>query len=167
MNNIQDRKTINNYLGNRGLATLDNPGGLCQQLGYLVEDETHLKQILNRCAPELRRECYEAVLPHLRFKARPLDVYLSELGAEAEAEQLPVVNEAGKFRAYNPPDIRTVQRVVEESISSWHLTLTCKKCLREETFHGGRRADVIFKARDAGWTYEAANGGRETCPACP
>ena len=165
--NIQDRLTINRYLGNRGLATLDNPGGLCQQLGYLVEDEEHFKQILNRVSPELCRDCYDALTPHLRFKARPLDVYLSELGAEAEAQQLPTVDEDGKFHAYNTADIRTVQRVVEESISSWHLTLTCKRCLKEETFHGGRRADVIFKAREAGWTYESANGGRETCPSCP
>ena len=165
--NIQNRKTINNFLGNRGLATLDNPGGLCQQLGYLVEDEEHFKQILNRVSPELRRDCYESIAPHLRFKARPLDVYLSELGTEAEVQQLAVMDEEGKLRAYNPPEIRTVQRVVEETLGSWHLTLTCKKCTREETFSGGRRADVIWKARDAGWTYSPENGGSEVCPTCP
>lgn len=159
----QDRKTINRYLGNRGLATLDDPQGLTAQLGFLVESDQHLKQLINKCEPQYRREMYEALRPHLHFTARPLDEYVSELGLEAEIQQLPTVDQEGKFHAFTVQNIRTV---VEETISDQHLELTCRRCTRSEIFHGGRRIDAIYNARQAGWTYDPANGGSEICPKC-
>jgi len=174
---MDNRKTINNYLGNRGLSTLDNPQGLCQQLGFLVEDDRHFMQMLNKCLPQYRRDMYEALRPHLRFEARPLDVYIAELGMQAEIEKLPTVDADGKFHEYRTPEIRTespdlaedIKDVVEETLAKKHLTVTCRKCTREETFHGGTRADVIYKLRAAGWTWgvDDAGEGREICPDCP
>jgi hypothetical protein len=166
---MQNRKTINNYLGNRGLSTLDDPQGLCQQLGFLVEDDKHFMQLLNKCQPQYRRDMYEALRPHLRFAARPLDVYIAELGMEAEIQQLPTIDGDGKLRAFRLAEIRTVENVVEETLSKLHLTLTCIRCTREETFHGGTKGDVIYKARAAGWTYglDKTGQGHEICPECP
>jgi hypothetical protein len=179
--NIQNRKTINNFLGNSGFATLDDPQGLIPQLAFFVEDDEHFKQLLNRCTPELRRDMYEALRPHLSFSPRPLDVYISELGLEAEIQQLPTLDEQGRFVAFRVQDIRTREEeslrsliggMVEEAIAQHHLVLTCRSCTREEVFHGGRRADAIMKARQAGWTYgldrnAGADRAYELCPDCP
>ncbi len=171
---MDNRRTINNFLGNRGLATLEDPQGLCAHLGFLVEDDKHFKTMLNKCEPQHRREMYEALRPHLSFEARPLDVYIAELGMEAEIQQLPTVDNDGKFHAYRIPEIRSVvQDVVEAAISKKHLTVTCKKCTKVETFHGGTRGDVIHKLRMAGWTWgvdpnsATADEGFEICPDCP
>src|SRR4051794_18689680 len=174
---MDNRKTINNYLGNRGLSTLENPQGLCQQLGFLVEDDAHFRQILNKCEPAERRNCYEALRPHLRFMPKPLDVYVAELGMEAEIRQLPTVDNDGKFHAFRTQTIQTeeaaiadvIQDTVEAAISKLHLTVTCRGCTKEETFHGGTRADVIYKLRAAGWTWgvDPAGEGLEICPDCP
>jgi hypothetical protein len=169
---------INHYLGNRGLATLDDPNGLVQQLAFFIDDDEHLKQIINRCDRDLRRDMYEAVRPHLSFTPRPLDVYISELGMEAEIQQLPTLDEQGRFQPFRVQDIRTqeetelrslIQDFVESAITKHHLTLTCRSCTREETFHGSRRADAIAAARAAGWTYglDAAGTGFEICDQCP
>jgi hypothetical protein len=171
---MDNRRTINNYLGNRGLSTLDNPQGMVQQLGFLVEDDKHFMQMLNKCQPQYRHDMYEALRPHLRFVPRPLDVYIAELGMQAEIEQLPTVDNDGKFRAFRTPeidalDVKRIEDVVEETLASKHLTVTCKRCTREETFHGGTRGDVIYKLRAAGWTWgvDPTGEGQEICPVCP
>lgn len=126
--------------------------------------------MLNRCAPEERRNLYEALRPHLSFEVKPLDVYISQLGAQAEAERLPTVDADGRFHAYRPAEIRTqVEDLVEEAVSTKHLTVTCRKCTKTATFHGGTRADVIYKLRAAGWTWglDTTGEGSEICPDCP
>jgi hypothetical protein len=45
---MDDRQKINRVLGKAGLSTLEDPGML-EQLGFLVEDDKHFKQLLNRC----------------------------------------------------------------------------------------------------------------------
>jgi hypothetical protein len=111
---------------------------------------------------------YEALRPHLRFEPRPLDVYIAELGMEAEIEKLPVMTGDGKLNPHHTQDIRTIERVVEESISRLHLVMTCRSCTREEAFHGGQREDVIRKGREAGWRYYVGDAGEgyEICPEC-
>ena len=172
---MQNRKTINNYLGNRGLSTLDDPRGLVQQLGFMVEGHDHFKQMINKCPPQERRNMYEALRPHLRFEPKPLDVYVSELGMEAEAQKLPTLDVDGKLHEYRPAEIQTVVRdVVEETLAQHHLVLECRKCTKTATFHGGRKVDAISNARQAGWTYglnQPAGSDEirryEICPDCP
>lgn len=176
---MDNRKTINRYLGNRGLSTLEDPQGLVMQLGFLVEGHDHFQQLINKCEPQHRRDMYEALRPHLRFEAKPLDVYIAELGMQAEIEQLPTVDSDGMFHAFRPAQIwsaearqdleKQVGDLVEAEGSKHHLELTCKKCTRTETFHGGLKAEAIHKARLAGWTYglDHEGKGREICPECP
>ena len=182
---IENRKLINRYLGEHGLSTLDDPQGLATQLGYLVDDDEHFKRLINKCDPQYRNEMYQALAPHLRFTPRPLDTYISELGMEAEAQQLPTVDEDGKFHAFNIQDIKSrlvISEIVEEHLAKQHLHLVCRSCTREQVFHGGTKADAIHKARAEGWTYGldpnpgagineagANEAGRayEICPDCP
>ena len=165
---MDNRQTINRYLGNRGLATLENPGAMVQQLGFLVEDDQHLKQILNKCEPHERRNCYEALRPH--FASRRGRWTSTSRSWDGGAD--PGVADSGQRRQVprlRTPEIRSVQAAVDGEMAKHHLTLTCRKCTREETFHGERRAEVIFKAREAGWTYglDGSGKGKEICPSCP
>lgn len=165
-----DRHSINRYLGNRGLSTLEDPHGLVAQLGFLIEDHDHFRRALLKCEPDERRNMFESLRPHLSFEPKPLDVYIAEAGAEAEAQQLPTVDAEGKFHAYRPADIRTIERVVDETLSAnhLHLSVTCRKCTVVATFHGHSRREVVEKLRSAGWTWDEIKGdGLEICPECP
>lgn len=156
-------------LGRAGLATLDDPAGMCQQLGFLVEGHDHFRQLLNRCDPEHRRDMYEALKPHLRFEAKPLDVYISELGQIAEREQLPTIGPDGLFQPFHVAEIRTdLERAVDQAIAKWTLTVVCRKCTREAEFYGARKADCVQAARDAGWVLQIIGDTKfEICPECP
>ncbi len=163
-----DRTLLNRYLGLHGLATLDDPASLIPQLGFLVEGHDHFRRILIKCVPDERRSMYEALRPHLGFEAKPLDVYIAEAGAEAEAQQLPTVDAEGNFVAYHTATIRTIERLVDETLSAHHLSVTCRKCTKAATFHGHSKRDALDKLRSAGWTWDEMNGnGLEICPDCP
>lgn len=48
------------------------------------------------------------------------------------------------------------------------LTLTCRKCTRQEQFTGNTKPGAIMNARRAGWTYDELLGNcSEICPECP
>lgn len=173
----RDRQTINRYLRAHGLATLEDPQAMVPQLAFHIVDHEHFKRLINTTEPEYRREMYEALKPHLGFEPKPLDVYIAELGQQAETEQLPTVDRDGNFHAFRVSTVKSasseleevIVEILEEELSKFHLTLTCRSCTREETFHGGTRGDAIWKARRAGWTYGLDNTGRgrEICPECP
>jgi hypothetical protein len=60
------------------------------------------------------------------------------------------------------------QAAVNEMFVNHHLTVTCRKCTKTETFSGVRKADAVQAARDAGWVYDIFVGrGSEICPDCP
>jgi hypothetical protein len=165
MQTSRDRAQINNSLGRHGLATLDDPRGMLQQLGFLVQDHAHLRRMLIKCEPSERHTMYESLRPHLSFEPKPLDVYISEGGADAAARQLPTIGPDGQLHGYSVPEIIT--GIAEEAIAKVHLTVTCKKCTRTVTFCGTRKADAVQKARFEGWTYNELNAtGYEVCPSC-
>jgi hypothetical protein len=166
---VDDRNLINRYLGNRGLSTLEDPASLIPQLGFLVEDHDHFRRVLMKCKDEReRQEMYEAMRPHLRFEPKSLYVYIKEAGLEAEAQQLPTVDAEGNFHAYRSAQIRTIERLVDERLTAFHLSVTCRKCTKAATFHGYSKRDALDKLRSAGWTWDELNGdGLEICPDCP
>lgn len=169
-----ETRSINNFLGNRGLATLDDPKALFEQLGFLIETEQEFRGLLDKCEPEGRRAMYDALTPHFRFPVKPLDVYIAELGAEAYARQLPTW-EDGKMKPFEPIELKTrehsdaylIEKAVLESQPHKKLWLVCRKCTREEVFTGEHKGACISAARTAGWTWDELKGdGREICPTC-
>lgn len=171
MRTATEKKRINNFLGNRGFATLDDPGPMVQQMGFCVRDHEHFRQMLTACDGLERANMYNALRPHLRFEAKPLDVYLSEAGDLAERKQLPIQTPEGKLVPYNAPVIESEEYLIEkmlyQKLMEFHLTLLCRKCTKVEQFHGGRKADAIQDARNAGWAYEEVDGkSGEICPEC-
>ena len=124
---VKERLEINNFLGRRGLATLDDPRGLVQQIGYLVQDHDHLRSMLIRCEPEHRRDMYESLKPYLRFEARPLDVYIAEGQQDAERRQLPTIGEDGQLVPFKPAEIHTGEAGDQAPSSSAVLCGACGK----------------------------------------
>lgn len=199
----QQKHALNRLLASAGLGALDNPMRLCNELASYVRDHEHFRQLLTAAQPETRRDMYEAMTPYLAFHAKPLDVYMSDSGALAEAKQLPTVDENGYLHPFSPPvvasvagqnqmavpvcfnprhpqgvaneqpqgstsDVETAQAAVNDAFGRGHLILTCKKCTRTEAFPAVNKANAIFAARNAGWTYDEARGDcSETCPDCP
>ena len=104
--NPQLKNRINRMLGQRGLAQLDE-AGLVSQLGFLVRDHDHFLSLLIACEPSERRHMYDALVLNLRFKARPLEEYVSEARADAEARRLPVQEPDGSLKEFKVPEIKT------------------------------------------------------------
>jgi hypothetical protein len=95
----QQKHALNRLLASAGLGALDNPMRLCNELASYVRDHEHFRQLLTAAQPETRRDMYEAMKPYLAFHAKPLDAYMSESGALAEAQQLPTVDADGMLHA--------------------------------------------------------------------
>lgn len=164
---MPDHRIINRLLGESGLAQLTDPG-LPAQLAALVRDECHFKSLMLACEPAERTAMYEAMAPNLHFRPRPLHEYLIEAQREAEARQLPTIDEAGRLHEFRPAELKTVQEIVEAKMLPEHLTVTCRKCTAQATFHGARKCDAVQAARSAGWAYDATGETPfEVCPDCP
>jgi hypothetical protein len=153
-----ESNAINRVLKARGLPGLDEPG-VAEALAFLVEDHTHFMELLRACEPGLRRDMYEAMSPHLRFPARPLDHYVFEAQAFAAAAELPVMDEQGFLHPYNTPTVVTVEVPVTE------LWAACSKCSKEGIFLGATKADAIYTMRSAGWAFDES-ALQHICPDC-
>ena len=173
MTTSAERRRMNNFLANRGFATLDDPSAMVRQMGFIIPDHDGFRALLATCEPEYRTGMYNALKPHLRFEAKPLDVYLAEAGSMAEAKQLPTIgDDGGSLQPFRAREIMTpeyiAQQALEQALLQHHLTVTCRKCTKQAQFHGARKADAVQAAREAGWVYDTLTGaGREICPDCP
>ena len=167
------RKRINTYLGNRGLAQLDDPG-LFAQLAYLVRDHDHLRSLLVAAEPDQRCAMYDALASSLRFKPRTLEEYLIEARQDAEARQLPWIAEDGTLKQYLPPEAHSdsaemefLEAAISEAVAKERLDVVCRKCTRAASFYGTDKWEAVQAARDAGWAYSWIDGqGFEICPVC-
>jgi len=156
MRSPQESHAINRVLTSRGLPNLEEPGTIAQ-LAYIVEDHQHFLELLRACDPQLRREMYEAMKPHLRFPAHPLEDYMIAAKEYAASAELPVMEEDGTLRAYSPPEI---------SRPVFELQVKCSRCDRTEVFLGERKADAIQRVRRASWAWDESAHARHYCPQC-
>ena len=176
MSASSERVRVNQMLMSHGLGKLDDPG-LIPQLGFLlgtvVTGHDEFRDFLNRCEPAGRRDFYEAMRSYLKFPVKPLDVYVAEIGARAEAAQLPTVAPDGTLQQFHAPSVQTAraeselaiaQNAVESSLR-WHFEVTCTQCTRFAVFHGMTKYETLKQARVAGWQFQAASQ-TELCPAC-
>ncbi len=145
-------------------------------LAGTIADDAALSRLLGEIPVAEKHDVYEALRPHLGFKAKPLDVYVAEAGKRAEADQLPLLDAGGRILPFKPArnastDVRDAEAAIAASIAESTLILRCAKCTRVDKFHGvGRetKVDVILKARREGWVYDyQATPPVEICPECP
>ena len=114
----------------------------------MVQDHEHLRSLLVRCEPENRSAMYDSLKPYLRFTPKPLDVYISESAERAANQDLPTIDSMGNINFSPAPayelgsDTAVAQAAVNEMFANYHLTVTCKKCTKTETFERqeGRRS---------------------------
>lgn len=154
----------------KALRTRGLPEDFGQAIAFLagqIRDHDHLAQMLTSMEAADRVDFLESVRPHLKFRAKPLDVYVSAMGQRAEREQWPTQGPDGKLKAFKPAvDVATAEKAIANALAERHLTLTCSKCLTFDSFPmiGLETAvDVRRKALAAGWTLHP----QEICPTCP
>lgn len=144
-------------------------------MANMIRNHEHLASILSGEPPELRRDTYEAVRPHLRFEAKPLHEYDTDARQKAEREQLPYLAADGSLIPFVPAsDAESINRHAEESmmkaLAKSTLTLVCAKCLLEEKFYALESETptaVVRRARITGWRYDfKADPVVEICPGC-
>lgn len=169
---MQDRIAINRALSGLSLGQLEDGAALVSMLASFVEGHDQFRQLLVKCEPDQRRDMYESMRPYLRFVPLSLDQYLSDAARMAAERQWPTQGADGKLHPFRVPEIGSDEAIIAdaiaESLAEEHLRLVCRKCTREATFHGLRKADAVFAARNAGWSYdEIAGDGFEVCPECP
>jgi hypothetical protein len=75
------------------------------------------------------------------------------VSAERAANQgLPTIDSTGNIHFKEPPtyelgsDPAVAQAAVNEMFANHHLTVTCKKCTKTQTFSGVRKADAVQAA---------------------
>lgn len=152
---------INRVLRSHNLGTLEDPG-ITSVLGDMVADHEHFTELLRACEPDLRREMYEAMRPHLNFAAKPLEDYIIASKEHAAAAQLPVMDADGKLHPFNAPFAGSQ---VARPAAQWELHVTCRRCGTSVYFTGERRADAIDNLRQSGWVYDEL-GVWHLCPEC-
>jgi hypothetical protein len=165
------RQIIRKVLDTCGLEDVASAHELFQHIAAQCESHDDFRKLIDKTEPAQRVRAYETLKPHLRFEAKPLDVYIAENQNEAERKQLPIVTADGKLAEFKKPEIRTdafvIAEAIQKSLSKIRMTVVCRKCTREAAFFGDRKADCISQARSAGWAHdETLAVGGETCPAC-
>jgi hypothetical protein len=152
----RDENAINRVLKARGLGSLDEPGTVAH-LAYLVEDHTHFMELLRACDPELRRQMYDDMRPHLRFAAKPLEDYVIAAKEHAEAAQLATLDDQGFLQPF---------RIGVIELPAVELWVVCSRCGAQNIFLGDRKVDAIRDMRDAGWAFDSSVEARHLCPEC-
>src|ERR1017187_7252061 len=88
MPTAQNSVLINKQLQKLGFGTLKDPS-LFDQMAMVIRDHTHFRRLLMAVEEGQRHIAYEALALKLRFKAKPLEDYITESKILAEQNQLP------------------------------------------------------------------------------
>lgn len=158
MRSAAESNAINRVLKAWGLGSLNDPG-IVETFARAVDDHEHLTKLLRACDPELRRDMYEAMRPHLRFTAKPLEDYIVSAKEHAEAAQLPTIDSAGNLHPFDTPNVTVVE------VPEFELWVQCHRCQKEAWFYGERKADAIHTMRKESWAYDESEC-RHLCPEC-
>jgi len=159
-----DQQKVNRALKTRGLGGLDDPN-LMKQLAFLVRDHAHFRKILVLLEPRKRYECYTALTPYLRFKAKPLDDYILEAKEIAGREHQKAAYEAQSELEILAQDAIRKAQAIEDGKGL--LKLTCRTCDRSEGFTGKTADEAYAAARIDGWRMIGhPNRKQFLCPRC-
>ena len=160
MRTQQESNAINRVLKSWGLGSLNEPG-IVETFARAVDNHDHLTKLLRACEPQLRRDMYQAMKPHLRFTAKPLEEYVIAAKEAAEAAQLPRMDAEGNLLpyAYITASIMTVE------VPEFELWVQCHRCRKEAFFYGERKVDAIQVMRNSSWAFDELNESG-MCPEC-
>ncbi len=150
-------------------AVVNNWKGSPNRHGEWIDRHKFLRDLLSECDKQYRTEMYEAIVPHLRFKAKPLAEYESMMTARMEGLiSLGAARAEGK--APRPIEVgrKKYAEATREFATHALATLHCQRCWRKKNFIGDTPAGAMITARKAGWQriFDKDTAAKETCPAC-
>ena len=172
------QRQLNHQLKKIGFGGLDDPS-LIHQMAFCVRDHEHFRKVLVVIEPEKRKIAYEAMSPHLRFKAWPLDRYIIAAQQEAEELQTPVMMQDGKIVDYKDyhgerPSLevmaeKAIHGDYQQKTFQGSLALACSSCLRNKKFPAPDRIAGYALAKKSGWIFveREVKGEKKEFAICP
>jgi hypothetical protein len=184
-----EKRRMNEHLQSHGLGSLDDPTILLQ-LAVMVRDHDHFRAVLMKVTADKRALCYQALAPKLKFKAKPLDVYVMEAKQAAERMQLPTYdpNTLAVTEFKNAPiselakqaisgktlEERKAAAAVEraenaiaedlgQGLARGRLFISCTHCDFGATVYATDKIDAYKTLAANGWHLE---GEKAFCPDC-
>ena len=169
--------------------------GMIARIAPRIVDHEHLTAKLSTVPLQWKGTVYQILKPNLRFKAKPLDWYISSANDRAVREMLPTIQQVERYQAeaaakeqsshveasaqseweFNPQkevyfsrDIAAAENAIAEGLATTVLMLVCAKCTAQAEFRGvgdETPVSVMMKARRAGWVYD--NTGEKPREICP
>lgn len=137
--------------------------------GEWIDRHKFLRDLLAECDKQYRNEMYEAIVPHLKFKAHPLSQYetmmteriaglVSKGAARTEGRAPAPIEVGGKKYTGATRDLATHALA----------TLHCQRCFKKKRFLADTPAGAMIAARKAGWQriFDKDTLAKETCPVC-
>jgi hypothetical protein len=174
MPSAAERRKIDAELRKLGFGGLQDPN-LNQQIAFFIRNHEQFRNQLFSVEPEKRKLAYDQLRPHLRFPAKPLDVYEAEMKEIAEQKQLPTLREGEVYPTpYKPGEVGTkpkievaaekaIEREAKQEDATGHIFLVCRYCLFGQAFVGENRKAANADAFDEGWRMD---GEKPLCPKC-
>jgi len=138
-----------------------------------IRDHAHFQRLITEAEPKFRQDFYDSVRPHLKFRAKPLDVYVADAQQMAEREQLPMLGLDGQLHPFKPAQdvntgVKDAEAAIARGLAERILVVKCAKCTTEETFYkvgAETQVGVMMKVRRAGWVFDPETE-TDTCPTC-
>src|ERR1017187_4447682 len=131
----------------KAIRTSLNPADMLGALAMGINSHEEFRKMLQAVDPEKRKIAYEVMRPRLSFKAKPLDVYISEAGQEAESKRLPTWDET----THTTTEFVPARNAGVPEVFLPHATLTCYKCTKVEDFHADTVVGARIMAVKKGW----------------
>ena len=132
--------------------------------GEWIDRHKFLRDLLAECDKKYRSDMYEAIVPHLKFKAKPLAHYetmmtermsnLVSKGAARVEGRAPHPIEVGAKKYADAPASLATNAIA---------TLHCQYCWKKRRFVADTPVGALIKARDSGWKRMP---DKWTCPSC-
>jgi hypothetical protein len=172
---LKERQKINHELKTLGFGGLEDRN-LFAQIATLYTTHDSFRGLLMSTTPDQRKIAYEAIRPHLRFVAKPLDVYEREIKEKAEREKWDIYDGTAYPKPFKTGEIESAEykldKVAQEAIEAteWEkakgaLEMVCTKCTIAQWFPAAKRREALKAAHDAGWRWDERNGVKRTyCP---
>ncbi|MBV8208210.1 MAG: hypothetical protein JO041_15600, partial [Acidobacteria bacterium] len=102
---------VKQMLRRAGLAGVDNPRLLLDQVSVLIRSHDDLRRLLATVEPGKREECYRELQARLLFQPKPLEEYMAETKRLAERQRLPLYDPENVNRPYR--DFESVDPGIE------------------------------------------------------
>jgi hypothetical protein len=140
--------------------------GCYNKQGEWVDRHKYLRDLFAECDACDRQSMYDALVPRLTFKAKPLHHYetmmAERVGNLVSKRAMTVTGEAPKPIVVGENRYAAAPRAAATGVIA---TVKCYNCGKDARFVEPTAASAMIAARKAGWVRDKALN-KETCPDC-